>query len=90
MKILKLTEKEYRCLSRVLKEYTGDTNVSKQELMELIQDFEEFVQRRGLTPRNDAELLLACNKFLRETDRIEYMRTAVVDQIVDYVNNNLA
>ncbi len=84
---INLSEKEFRLLTRIVKE-AEEPHLTKEEVAQLVDEFEYYVSDNGLEIRREPELIKACNDFFADCGHEELVRTFAVDQVCDYIHNN--
>lgn len=84
--LVKMNDEEYENFKTFLKE---SANLSDMvDIPTLVADFEEYVAANKLHITSDEDLTNACNDFLTQNDMESLVGTEVVEDILNYVDDN--
>lgn len=81
-----MNEKEFKLFKQFLKENAHSSEMV--DIPSLVADFEEYVANKKIRITNDKDLKNACNHFLRANDMESLINTEVVEEILNYVDEN--
>lgn len=83
---VKMNEKEFKLFKQFLKENAHLSDMVN--IPTLVSDFEEYVADKKLHITSDEDLRDACNDFLRDNDMESLVDSEVVEEILNYVDEN--
>jgi hypothetical protein len=85
--IVKMNDEEYNNYKKFRLMESAKLS-SYVDIPTLVSDFEEYVADKKLLITSDEDLNSACNDFLRANDMESLVNTEVVEEILNYVDDN--
>lgn len=83
---VKMNDEEYKSYKKFLKENAHLSDMV--DIPTLVADFEEYVAEQKLHITSDEDLRNAFNDFLRDNDMESLVDSEVVEEVLNYVEEN--
>lgn len=86
--IVEMTEKEYKLYQKFISLSEAVDLADDVDIPTMVAELEQYVQDNEIAPTTDDELVDACNSYLKSKGLESLIGTEVVDEILDYVEEN--
>lgn len=88
--LVKLNEKEYRVLKRVLREATNsDNDPDDFDIADVVSDFQDYLRIYKISATNRKDLKAAFERYLVFSGHKELIHTSLPDRVMFYLDDEI-